>query len=559
MADKKVQKSDDSNTQVQKSDSKKSEALKTDSKKSEALKIEGKKLEGSIIFIFRRDLRVSDNTGLINALNTGREVIPVFIFTKTQVSEENKFRSLFAINFMIESLTDLNAQLKEHYNAQLITLYGDADIPAYSEVDALDQLIKHLGKSHNVGSVYVNEDYTPYSIKRDKSIKKWCSQMNPPIEFKSFTDSILLDTQDQKAKNGNRYLNFTHFYNASRGIKIRLPRRLPLLSARPPLLSARPPLSPGSGSKIHMFKQSSIPDKWTLKKVVSRLGDELKSAYKPAVEGGRTNGIKLLKKATTIKHYEKNRNYPHLESSSATHLSAHNHFGTISIRELYWVLKKSSSNHADLIKQLYWRDFYYYIAVWFSDRLFSHEPLYNNPSTYKKIKPIKWRTDSRSKRLLNAWKTGTTGFPIVDAGMRQMLQTGYMHNRVRMIVAMMLCKIMLIDWKYGEQHFNRHLIDIDRCQNTGNWNWCASFGLDHSSYIRIFNPTEQIKKYDPECEYIKKWIPELEKAKVPTRDIIRWSRNDDMYKKYKVYVPPVLEYDISRNACLRAYKDAGIH
>ena len=456
------------------------------------------------VFIFRRDLRLDDNTGLLAAMRASSTIIPLFIFTPTQIAK-NKFRSSNAIQFMIESLEDLDQQIHaSNLNARLWTMYGDE--------------VTVLKKIHNIipyEAIFVNEDYTPYSIKRDIRIRKFAKEKK--VSFFEHSDSLLLDTQEIKAKNGNYYKIFTQFYNNAINKKIRQPnyemydhfRKVPVEMKK---------------YNINNIKNFFLRKKW------------YEENPKLAIHGGRENGIMILKGIKLFKNYDSIRNYPEFET---THLSPHNKFGTLSIREVYNAFKKRAKN-AELCKQLYWRDFYYYICVHFP------ETFEYNHLMKKTKRSLIWENN---KNLLKAWKTATTGFPIIDAAMTQMNNTGYMHNRCRMIVAMFLSKDLLVDWKYGEKYFTKKLVDIDRCQNIGNWNWSSSFGLDNTSFLRIFNPWTQSKEYDPNCIYIKKWLPEL--SGIPNEHIHNWYK---FYDKYDVYSKPIVDHEIQRKKYLKFYK-----
>lgn len=444
------------------------------------------------LFIFRRDLRVFDNTGLIKACSECKKVIPLFILTPQQVGN-NKYKSSNAIQFMMESLKDLNEQLGK----KLRFMYDD-------EIDA----IKKIYNKNKFDSLYINSDYTPYSIKRDKRIEKWCKDND--VNFVQVTDILLLDTNEITTLKGTHYKIFTQFYKSQLKKPIRKPNK-------------------------------NIPDNF-----VECNGMKYKEAHDLmlnhyemndmiAVHGGRDEGLGILKKISSFKKYATTRNSPSLPS---TMLSAHNHFGTVSIREVYAAFAKTSQ---DLVQQLYWRDFYYYIGIHFPD-LWKYKHLAKKMSTN-----IKWENN---KTYLLKWQKGMTGFPIVDAAMRQMNTTGFMHNRCRMIVAMFLCKDLLIDWKYGEQYFSKKLVDIDRAQNIGNWNWSSTFGLDNASFIRIFNPWEQSSKADPDCEYIYKWVPELKD--VPADKIHKWNES---YQDYEVdYPQPIIDHSERRKIFLTFYK-----
>lgn len=445
-----------------------------------------------ILHIFRRDLRIIDNTSLLN-VSKDDTIIPLFIFTPQQVSDENKYKSNHAINFMIQSLEDLNDEL----DGGLWCLYDD-------EIKAIEKVYKKT----KFDILQVNEDYTPYSRLRDNRIKKWCNEND--IEFKTFTDVLLFDdTMNTTAQNGNIYKVFTQFYNNK--IKSSIVRK---------------------PNKTSSFKFMKRPDK------KYKLGNYSKLFYNNDLDiqnGGRINALKILSKLDKFTNYNEIRDYPIYPT---THLSAHNHFCTVSIREVYYMMLKKVPK-TDLIKQLIWRDFYYYISFHFPD-LFQHKHLIkSNPSI------IKWET-----KYFDEWCNGTTGFLLVDAGMRELNQTGFMHNRCRLITSSFLVKNLLINWKHGERYFNKKLVDIDRCQNTGNWNWSSSFGLDNSVFLRILNPWTQIEKYDPDCEYIKKWIPELKDVEI--KHIKQWYKYHTLYKG--VYIKPIVDHDECRKRFIAFYK-----
>lgn len=460
------------------------------------------------IFIFRRDLRLDDNTGLIKALTESKKVIPLFILTPAQVSDENKYKSSNAIQFMIESLIDLNQQIKDvNKSCQLWVMYD-------SEVDA----IKKINKKIPVDAIYVNADYTPYAIKRDKSIASFCSDNE--IIFNSSTDILLLDTQDIAANNGNRYHIYSQFYNKTKDMSIRKPN----YDIGGNFLKLDP-----------KFKNSTIKvmQEFLLTQGFYEINENI------AIRGGRENGLAALKNLSKFKSYAKTRN---TMSMSTTKLSAHNKFGTISVREAYYAML-SKAKSIDLVKQLFWRDFYYYIGTHF-------KTLYSHDHIYKKAKQnaAPWEND---KKLLRAWKSGKTGYPIVDAAMTELNTTGFMHNRGRMIVASFLAKDLLIDWKYGEQYFSKKLVDVDRAQNTGNWNWSASYGMDSTTFLRIFNPWTQSAEYDPDAEYIKRWLPEL--SDIQAKHLHQWDKFNSNYPDI-LYPKPIVDHATRRKMFQDFYK-----
>lgn len=412
------------------------------------------------LFIFRRDLRLDDNTGLIQALTKSQSVIPCFIFNPEQITEKNKYRSLNAIQFMIESLKDLDTQLKTKKNAKLFLFYG-----------APEETVEQLIKTEKIDAVFVNRDYTPFSTKRDATIKKICEKNN--CAFESYDDLLLNNPDNILTGSEKPYGVFTPYFKKSSQTKVEKPEK----------------------NRFDNFYIRSIKNAEDSKKLYG----EILSDPNPDIHshGGTTHAKKIIKNLSDFKNYEKERNVPAL---STTHLSAHMKFGTVSIRETYHAIIETLGRNHPLVRQLYWRDFYTYVAY--------HNPFVFGHAYHKKYDSLPWHND---KKDFIRWCQGTTGFPIVDAGMRQLNKTGFMHNRVRMIVGSFLTKDLHIDWQWGEHYFAQKLIDYDPCVNNGNWQWTASTGCDAQPYFRIFNPWLQQKNFDPECVYIKQWVPELKK------------------------------------------------
>ena len=413
---------------------------------------------GTSLFIFRRDLRLADNKGLNKALEQSETVIPCFIFDPRQIGNENTYKSDNAIQFMIQSLTDLEIELSKH-NTQLYLLYGKAE-----------DVIKKLIATHTIDAIFFNRDYTPFSTKRDSAIADLCKKQN--IMCEQVADALLHEPDAVLKKNGSHYSIFTAFYKTAVKLSIEKPEKL------------------YRGNWFSGNIKNTI-SKAELKKIVPPLNKDAAS------EGGTRNALKLLAQLPELKNYDHDRNYPSIESSM---LSAHLKYGTISPRHAHAAITQHLGPHHPLIRQLYWRDFFTHIVF--------HVPTVFGHAYQKKFDTLRWNND---KKLFALWCDGKTGFPIVDAGMRQLNATGFMHNRARMIVASFLVKDLYIDWQWGEKYFAQKLIDYDPALNNGNWQWCASTGCDAQPYFRIFNPWLQQKKYDSECIYIKEWIPELKK------------------------------------------------
>ena len=396
------------------------------------------------IFVFHRDLRVNDNKAWNSLIrHSDNSIIPIFIFNPKQIyAKKNSYFSNNAVQFMIESLEDLEKNLYINY-------YEGNDI----------EILEKIKKNYKISSIAFNKDYTPFAIRRDKIIEDWCNKngINLIIE----EDYTLFQIGKIRNNNGNSYQKFTPFYKTA----------------------------------IQMSKAIEEP------KTVSYNNNIIKTVLKYdkhkyykkneniELQGGRIYGLERLKKDMT--YYEKERDIPYLEST--TKLSPYIKFGCISIREVYYNYSKNTT----LIKELIWREFYANIIYEY--------PHVIGGSFKKKYDKIKWSNDKANFRK---WCNGETGYPIIDAGMKQLNEIGWMHNRVRMIVATFLVKDLMIDWRWGEKYFATKLVDYDPASNNGGWQWCASTGTDSQPYFRIFNPFLQAKKYDKNNEYIKKWNPD---------------------------------------------------
>lgn len=407
------------------------------------------------LFIFRRDLRLADNTGLNEAQANSNEVIPCFICDPKQV-EPHPYQSKRGLFFLIGALRDIAAELRK--TGGTLSLFYDSP----------QTVLGKLLSQHKIDAVYVNLDYTPFSRQRDAALKSTCE--NYGVSFHSFLDLLLTKPEEAMKKDGSPYTVFTPFFNnASK------------LAVKPPNYSLPANLS---GENIGM------PHNEIFDKVIPPGIDS------SSIPGGRETALEILSNLERFEQYEKKRDIPALDAT--THLSVHFKFGDCSCREaFYGILQKLGENHP-LIRQLYWRDFFTHIGYHFP-HVFGH-------AFKQKYDALHWEN---SETKFQAWCRGETGYPIVDAGMRELNETGYMHNRVRMITASFLVKDLRIDWRWGEKYFAQQLIDYDPCVNNGNWQWAASTGCDAQPYFRIFNPWNQQKKFDGDCRYTKKWVPEL--------------------------------------------------
>lgn len=442
------------------------------------------------LHIFRRDLRLQDNSALIQALSSSKTVLPCFIFDKRQI-ENNDYKSDHCIQFMLNSLSDLQNQLQKK-NGKLFFYYGIAE-------DIIDKLITE----HKVEAVFINRDYTPFSRERDHQIELICKKHQ--IDFHNFADILLHEPEEVHKTNGDPYTIFTPYFHKA---------------------SALPVGKIKKNLHDNYFQQNSSLEN---KNIFEKLSQ--KNNANILVKGGREEALHLLEKISTLNNYEEQKNYP--AQNGTTKLSAHNKFGTISIREFFSVSPQS------LIKELYWRDFFTHIGF--------HFPHVFEGAFLQQYNKLRW---SKSENHFRAWCEGRTGFPIVDAGMRELNQTGYMHNRVRMITASFLVKDLHIDWRWGEKYFAQQLVDYDPAVNNGNWQWAASTGCDAQPYFRIFNPWLQQKKFDPECLYIKRFIPEL--AKLPAAII-----HDLANTKHEIfsnYPTPMLSHTVESKKTTILYK-----
>jgi len=414
-----------------------------------------KKRYGKSLFIFRRDLRLEDNTGLIEALKYSEYVLPCFIFDPALL-EKNEYRSDNALQFMIESLQDLKRQLEER-SGKLYLFYGKPD-----------KVVRELIEK-GIDAVYVNRDYTPFSIRRDNAIKELCSGNG--IDFHQYGDCLLNEPEKLLKDDGKPYTLFTPYLRKAMNLEIRKPQI----------------------NRYRNFDKVEVgleEGNEIYKRILPEMNREIR------VHGGRTEALRILNNLRRYKNYEKERDYP--AKDKTTHLSAHNKFGTCSIREVYYSIKDQLGSTHALITELYWRDFFTHIAL--------HFPKIFGRSFREKYDRIEW---CYNKKMFKVWCDGITGFPIVDAGMRELNITGFMQNRIRMITSSFLTKDLHIDWRWGERYFARKLVDYDPSVNNGNWQWSASTGSDAQPYFRIFNPWLQQRKYDPKCEYIKRWVTEL--------------------------------------------------
>lgn len=447
------------------------------------------------LFIFRRDLRLEDNSGLIFALENAQEVILSFIFTPEQI-EHNPYRSDHCLQFMIESLEDLENEITKK-GGRLYLFYEQPE-----------KVVMELIKKQFVDAVVVNKDYTPYSIKRDQKIDTACKKFG--IHLYSFDDALLHPLDQILKKNGKPYTVFTPFYNNAKRLDI----KYPVTNRYKNYYSGYIPFIAGNNLYKTILPERPLPP-----------------------NRGRTDALKILGKMEQFLYYESLRDFP--SEQGTTHLSAHLKFTTCSPREVYWAIYSQLGISSALIRSLYWRDFFTSIGFYF--------PQVFSGAFHAEYDRLQW---SHDEQMFRKWCEGKTGFPIVDAGMREMNQTGFMHNRVRMISASFLVKDLHINWRWGERYFAQTLIDYDPAVNNGNWQWAASTGCDAQPYFRIFNPWTQAKKFDPNCSYIKKWIPEL--APLAPEIIHKWHQ-EKLRRQYPFYPFPIVDHAKESKIALLQY------
>jgi len=425
------------------------------------------------IFWFRRDLRLRDNAGLYHALKDGSPVVPVFIFDRN-ILDELEDKNDRRVEFIHLALQDIQQQLLK-IDSSLDIRYGNPLV-----------IYKELLKGYNIKKVFTNHDYEPYAKQRDSEILQLLNEHG--VSFHTYKDQVIFEKDEVLKDDGKPYTIFTPY---SRKWKAALKEYH---------LKAYPVKK----YLANFFKQPG-------KKIISL--EEM--GFAPA--GLPFPGKEW--KGQVIRHYKEQRDIPSVQGTSR--LSVHLRFGTISIREL---ADEAGALNETFLNELIWRDFYHMI-LWHFPRVVGHafKPEYDK---------IRWRNNEKE---FNAWCNGITGYPIVDAGMRELNQTGFMHNRVRMIVASFLTKHLLIDWRWGEAYFAKKLLDFDLAANNGGWQWAAGSGCDAAPYFRVFNPYLQTKKFDPELKYIRKWVPEFEEL---------------------IYPQPIVAHEVARKRCLETYAAA---
>jgi deoxyribodipyrimidine photo-lyase len=423
------------------------------------------------VFWFRRDLRLNDNAGLYRALKAGVPILPIFIFD-TDILDKLDNKADKRVTYIHNAIQQLQQQLTG-MGSSLHVWHGR---PA----DVFDRLLAE----YKVTTVYTNHDYEPYAIARDKKIADMLAQHG--IQLHTYKDQVIFERSEVVKDNGEPYTVFT-------------------------------PYSRKWKQKLNEFFLKPYPTE-------KYFGNFYKCPPQPLptlTDIGFTyadphTGAAILNEAVAAT-YDKTRDRPAI--AGTTRLSLHLRFGTISIRQLATQVKALNET---LLNELIWREFYMAILWYF--------PHVVGGSFKREYDKIPWRNNEQE---FERWKQGQTGYPIVDAGMRELNTTGFMHNRVRMITASFLTKHLLIDWRWGEAYFAEKLLDYDLSANNGGWQWAAGSGCDAAPYFRIFNPYLQTQKFDPDLKYIRKWTPEYEQL---------------------TYVPPIVDHAVARERCLAVYK-----
>jgi deoxyribodipyrimidine photo-lyase len=424
------------------------------------------------IFWFRRDLRWEDNTGLYYALNSNFPVIPIFIFDKNIISEIATPPKDRRVQFIYERLVEIHNHFQRNFGSGILVFHS-------TPIEVFRELIDNF----EITGVYFNRDYEPSANQRDEGVMKFLKENN--IKCFDFKDIVVFEPQEILTPSGAPYKVYTPYSKEWK-------RNFDPQKIR---------LNPSEQLLNRLYKFQTPP------KIISY--NELGFLYESSLGFPHPN----LDEATLI-NYHKTRDFPYIEKGT-TRLSLHLRFGTLSVRKIALLAKQYNEK---LLNELIWREFYQSVLY--------HFPWTVSKNFNSKFDIVEWNFDEKA---FEKWKLGETGFPLVDAGMRELNETGYMHNRVRMVVANFLTKILMMDWRLGEAYFREKLLDYEMASNVGNWQWAAGTGVDAAPYFRIFNPELQRKKFDPEGEYIKRWVPEAISGK---------------------YLPPMVDFEERRKKYL---------
>jgi deoxyribodipyrimidine photo-lyase len=446
-------------------------------------------MQNITLFWFRRDLRLDDNAGLYQAIKNNENVLPIFIFDRN-ILDDLEDKKDARVMFLHQTLSAMKQKLEANGQSMLIK-YGKPD-----------EVWQEITQEYNIKSVYTNHDFEPYALERDEEMRVFLESKN--INFYTFKDHVIFEKNEVTKDDGKPYTVFTPYSNKW---KAALKKRMSKVIN-----------TEGETEEISYFFKSYPCEKYAHKFLkinplsippLEAMGFQESHIAIPSVEVSR--GL--------IRNYDKTRNFPRLKGTSQ--LGIHFRFGTISIREK---ARNAQNLNETYLNELIWRDFY--------SQIMHHFPHVIGNAFRPQYDRIPWREDAAE---FQKWCEGKTGYPIVDAGMRELNTTGFMHNRVRMIVASFLTKHLLMDWRLGEAYFAKKLLDFDLASNNGGWQWAAGCGTDAAPYFRVFNPTEQQKKFDTDFVYIKQWVPEY---------------------GTKNYPAPMVEHVFARNRCLEVYKKA---
>ena len=428
------------------------------------------------IFWFRRDLRLEDNMGLNHALSSNSPVLPIFIFDTEILDQlpENDAR----VTFIHKTIKGLSDHLKQNYNSS-IAMYSGNPVEVFNS----------LANNYSIDVVYANHDYEPYALERDAAIKKLLTAKN--VTFYTYKDQVVFEKDEIVKSDGKPYVVYTPFKNRWK-------------------------------EKFNPEKHLGFSDKPSIpNNFIKDTGLPFLSLLHMGFVSSQIVVPSYISSVVFIENYEATRNYP-AKINGTSRIGPYLRFGTVSIRK---IMKQAlKANNEVFWNELIWREFFMQI-LW-------HYPKTVNHAFKAKYDRIQWRNNEVE---FDKWKNGQTGYPLVDAGMRELNQTGFMHNRVRMLVASFLCKHLLIDWRWGEAYFAEKLLDFDLSANVGNWQWAAGSGVDASPYLRIFNPITQVEKFDKQKEYINKWVPELQELTYPAK---------------------MVDHKIARERCLKVYNEA---
>ena len=430
-------------------------------------------MKKTTIFWFRRDLRLEDNAGLYHALIEKGNMLPLFIFDK-EILDKLPDRQDRRLSFIFESIQKLKSQLEE-YGTSLFVKYGNP-------LEVFESILSEF----SIDAVYTNHDYDPYACERDDRILKLLNKSG--VAFKTFKDQVIFEKDEVTKNDGLPYTVFTPYMKKWR-------------------------------ARLNDFPVEEFPSEKYLDRFYRTHPFSDFELKRTSFEYVKMNYPSPIPDEAIISNYDRTRDIPSINGTSR--MSVHLRFGTISVRKMVKIAMKLNPTY---LNELIWREFYMMI-LW-------HFPRVVNHAFKTKYDNIQWINDEKQ---FDAWCKGKTGYPIVDAGMRQLNETGYMHNRVRMVTASFLVKHLLIDWRWGETYFAEKLLDFELSSNNGGWQWAASSGCDATPYFRVFNPALQTKKFDPELKYIKKWVPEFQSSS---------------------YTSPIVEHKFARERVLKTYKKA---